>query len=206
MGYNILLVQVSDLISLSTFASIIVHLFWCTHFASDAHSKKGKKMAILSASATTKMRAGSMFNPATVRDDMGATEDEDMDMDIADESYRIDDDIEDSQGEPMMKSSSPEGPKHNDAGEGPAGIVDVELLDWDELGMVEQDLSESKWMAKSRPVRSSSGSSTFNLQPVISPLIRPIKSPAVGPSTPNFGSYSRHGSMSGANPPVLNIL
>ena len=73
--------------------------------------------------------------------------------------------------------------KQSDNGSGSShydGIVDVSKLDWEDMGIAEENLPDSKWMVR----EVSSGEvapAEINMRPVVSPMIRPTSSPYIGP-------------------------
>jgi len=126
-------------------------------------NKKGKKIAFLRASAQSKLT-------------QKAHDVDDVDNDdVEHEDYHSEEDDENTT---------------RDASETNEGYVDTNLLDWDELGMVEEGLPAKQWMEVKKTTRStSSGSSvphvdtgTISLQHTVSPIIRPAGlSPVITP-------------------------
>lgn len=145
-------------------------------------NKKGKKIALLSASAMSKFRVKG-----------------DDDDDDEDDAFMEDDEVEEGKmGDKRVQNAAMEG------GVGmQTGIVDVGLLDWDDLGMVEHDLTSDKWMAQAQhSVMAAEGQQPeVNLQPVVSPMIRPVTSPSLGPVSPSMSGRGSLGTV-----PVLKLL
>jgi len=159
----------------------VINYFW--------FNKKGKKIAFLRASAQSKLTQMATSGMVEAHD--------------ADVSYDMDD------GDHGDYHSEEDDNTTRDASETNEGYVDTNLLDWDELGMVEEGLPAKQWMEVKKTKRSTSSDSsappvdtgTFSLQHTVSPIIRPAGlSPVI---TPLLLGLSRSASGSSMAPITL---
>lgn len=161
-----------------------VNYFW--------FNKTEKKVAILSASAESKLRSPL---PRMGVSSMGDTDDlEELGLDDEEHcpSYAPTnypdiggmDGIEQTGGREEEVDDEDDEDDTTTTHYDPHCIVDLGMLDWDDLGMVERDLPGSKWMSTEQkhgahggaPPTSTGG---INLQAVVSPVIQPVQSPAL---------------------------
>ena len=147
-----------------------VNYFW--------FNKQEKKVALLSASATSKLRS-----PLPSGMGIHGGEVDGMDgMDAMDDDYMVP--RTPPSNYPDMRGVEEEQEEQEEQESGSLGggeshcVVDVGMLDWDDLGMVEKDLPESKWMTtEQKSVMGAPTPNPINLQAVTSPVIQPVMSP-----------------------------